>query len=133
MATQISPMLAVSDPKAAVAFYEAAFGATVSWVVDNGGVAGLQIGGADFFLAEATPEYGTQGPDVAGFTTIRIELFVDDPHAVLARAVAAGATERSPITEYDYQTKGARPLPRMLQGSVTDPFGHRWLIGKFLA
>jgi uncharacterized glyoxalase superfamily protein PhnB len=25
-----------------------------------------------------------------------------------------------------------RPIKRMLQGAVVDPFGHMWLIGKFL-
>jgi uncharacterized glyoxalase superfamily protein PhnB len=31
MKTQISPMLAVSDGSAAIAFYQAAFGATLLW------------------------------------------------------------------------------------------------------
>ena len=124
-------MLAVSDGKAAIAFYKKAFGATVLWELD-GAVAGLVIDGAPFFLAEESPPYGTRGPASAGFTTVRIELFVEDPVSVQRKALAAGATEHSPVEQHEHETTGARPIRRMLQGAVVDPFGHMWLIGKFL-
>lgn len=133
MPTQISPMLAVSDPAAAVDFYVRAFGAVVRWQIgEPAEVAGLSIGGAEFFLARETPSRGTRSPDRAGHTTVRIELFVDDPEAVQERAIAAGAQERSAVTEHEHAIAGSSTLMRMLQGSVHDPFGHVWLIGKFL-
>jgi PhnB protein len=133
MPTQIAPMLAVSDGNAAIEFYQAAFGATVLWHLNGGHVvAGLAIDGAPFFLASESPPHGTRGPSSAGFTTVRIELFVDDPVAVHQRAIAAGAGARSPLVEHTHATVGPRPIKRMLQGSVTDPFGHMWLIGKIL-
>ena len=126
-------MLAVADGPAALAFYQAAFGATVLWRLGNGHVvAGLEIDGAPFFLATESPEYGTRGPALAGCTTIRIELFVDDPVAVQARAVAAGAREKDPVLEHAHDTVGPRPITRMLQGAVIDPSGHMWLIGRIL-
>ena len=65
MSTRIAPMLAVADADAAIAFYQAAFGATVSWRLGEGHVvAGLEIDGAPFFLATESPEYGTRGPVV---------------------------------------------------------------------
>ena len=67
-----------------------------------------------------------------GCTTVRIELFVDDPVAVHRQAVAAGATERSPVEEHKYAMNGPKPINHMLQGSVVAPFGHMWLVGKFL-
>ena len=102
MATEIAVMLAVTDGNAAVEFYQRAFGAEVYWTVGAGGhiVAGLAIGGARFFLATESPEFGTRGPSSAGFTTVRIELFVDDPVAVNAKAVAAGAKQRSEVKEH---------------------------------
>jgi PhnB protein len=132
MSTEITVMLAVRDPRAALAFYQSAFGAELLWSLggDDHTVAGLQIGEARFFLATESPEFGTRAP--ADSTTVRIELFVDDPHAVQARAVAAGATERNPVQEHEHETRGPRPIRRMLQGSVRDPSGHIWLIGKFL-
>jgi uncharacterized glyoxalase superfamily protein PhnB len=126
-------MLAVSDGDAAVAFYEAAFGATVLWHLPGSHVvAGLEIDGAEFFLAHESPPHGTRSPHTAGFTTVRIELFVDDPAAVHQRALAAGATDHSPVLEHTHHTIGSHPITRMLQGAVLDPFGHLWLIGKFL-
>lgn len=131
---QISPMLAVPDGSVAIEFYKRAFEATVLWSLGSGAdiVAGLSIHGAAFFLAHEAPPYGTRAPSTVGFTTVRVELFVHDPAAVHSRALAAGAVERSPIREHTYSTVGPQPINRMLQGSVTDPFGHIWLIGKFL-
>jgi PhnB protein len=134
MQTQIAPMLAVNGGEAAIAFYKAAFGAEVLWHLGGGGhtVAGLSIDGAPFFLADESPSYGTRGPSAAGFTTVRIELFVDDPVALHRKAIAAGAKEHSPVEHHEHPTVGPKPISRMLQGAVVDPFGHMWLIGKFL-
>jgi PhnB protein len=133
MATRIAPMLAVGDAEAAIAFYQAAFGATLLWRLgDDHVVAGLEIDGAPFFLASEAPPYGTRGPAEAGYTTVRIELFVDDPVAVQRRAVAAGGIEKDPVREHEHDTIGPHPIRRMLQGTVIDPAGHKWLIGRFL-
>jgi PhnB protein len=134
METQISPMLAVSDGNAAVAFYKAAFDATLLWHLDGGEhvVAGLAIDGAKFFLAHESPLYGTRGPASVGFTTVRIELFVSDPAARHKQALAAGAIEHSPVSEHAHTMTGPHPIRRMLQGAVVDPFGHMWLVGKIL-
>lgn len=48
--TAISVMLIVPDAEAAVAWYKGALGATELW--NLGGVAGLEIEGAPFFLHE---------------------------------------------------------------------------------
>jgi PhnB protein len=134
VATEIAVMLAVNDAQAAVEFYKKAFGADVDWTVGDSGhmVAGLAIEGVRFFLATESPEFGTKGPLAVGFTTVRIELFVDDPLVVQSNAVAAGATQRSEVKEHKYPVVGPKPIGRMLQGAVVDPFGHMWLIGKFL-
>ena len=131
---RISPMLAVNDGNAAIEFYKAAFDANVLWRLDGGGhiVAGLEVHGARFYLAHESPPHGTRAPAAAGFTTVRIELFVNDPVSVHRKALAAGAVEHSPVCEHQHVTTGPRPIKRMLQGAVLDPFGHLWLIGKFL-
>jgi PhnB protein len=127
-------MLAVSDGRRAIEFYQTAFGATLLWLLDDDRhiVAGLAIDEAPFFLAHEAPPYGTRSPASAGFTTVRIELFVDDPVRVHARALEAGATDHSPVQEHSHTVTGPRSIGRMLQGAVVDPFGHLWLIGKFL-
>ena len=131
MAIQIAPLLAVSSGQAAIDYYRAAFGARLLWQVEKGEVvAALELGGAKFFLSEESPAHGTRGPASAGFTTVRIEVFVDDPIAVQEQALAAGATNHMPVTENEMQ--GAEPIRRIAQGAVVDPFGHIWLIGKIL-
>jgi uncharacterized glyoxalase superfamily protein PhnB len=105
-----------------VAWYRRALGAEVLW--DLGGVAGLQVAGAPFFLHEANPANPAEdSPGHVGQTSTRIELFVDDPDGVIERAVAAGATPGSPVTAHEV------PWGTHRQGGFTDPFGHRWSVG----
>ena len=84
----ISVMLAVPDATAAARWYSEALGATELW--NLGGVVGLTIAGAPFFLGE--PENnGWDTPAALGSRTVRVEVFVDDPDGFIDRAVAAGA------------------------------------------
>lgn len=118
----ISVMLIVPDADAAVAWYKAALGATELW--NLGGVAGLEISGAAFFLHEVNPQNPTEiGPGQAGVTSTRIEVFADDPDNIIERAVAAGAIAGAEIEDH--------PVPWGMhrQGGFTDPFGHKWSVG----
>ena len=118
----ISVMLIVSDAEAAVGWYKGALGATELW--NLGGVAGLEIGGAPFFLHEANPNNPTEdSPDRVGITSTRIELFVDDPDGVRDCAIAAGASPGSEIQDHQ-QLWGTHR-----QGGFRDPFGHNWSVG----
>jgi PhnB protein len=115
-------MLLHRDGISAIAFYKEAFGATelARWTNDNGTVhvAEMSIDGAVFHLREESTEAGQFSPATIGGTTCIIELFVEDPYAVAARAVAAGAHILNPVR--DYEETGYR------QGTLVDPFGHRW-------
>jgi len=118
---QIIPNLGVPSGREAVAFYQAAFDAVVEFQVGESELfAALRIGDARLFVADAAPELGNYSPDQIGGSAVRVNLLVDDPDAVHARAVAAGGTEVSPVRDEDAG-------PRM--GVVRDPFGHTWLIG----
>jgi len=120
--TTISVMLIVPDAEAAIAWYKDALGAGELW--NLGGVAGLEIGGAPVFLHEVNPKNPTEmSPDEAGVTSTRIELFVDDPDELVARAVARGAKLGSPVVDHEV------PWGTHRQGGFTDPFGHNWSVG----
>jgi PhnB protein len=118
----ISVMLIVPDAEVAVAWYKQALGATELW--NLGGVAGLEVDGAPLFLHEVNPNNPAENsPDRLGITSARVELFVDDPDGVIARATAAGAIAGSPIEDHE------RPWGKHRQGSFHDPFGHNWSVG----
>jgi PhnB protein len=114
-------MLAVADAPKAVAWYMRALGAAVLW--DLGSVVGLEVAGAPFFVGE--PENnGWESPEKLGITTVRIEVFCDDPDAFVARAVDAGADgSRDKVRDH------AMPWGTHRQGGFFDPFGHLWLVG----
>ena len=131
MQTQISSMLAVNDGNAAIRFYESAFGAILLWRRRTRRRRARDQRRPVFSPSES-PSFGTRASASVGFTTVRIELFVDDPVGVHRQAIAAGAIEHSRVEEHNYPTTGPHPIGRMLQGAVVDPFGHMWLIGRFL-
>jgi PhnB protein len=121
-ATAVSVMLIVRDAPAAVEWYQHALGARVLW--DLGGVAGLELEGAPFFLHQINPQNPAEtSPDVAGVTSTRIELFVDDPDGTVERALAAGATAGSNVVDHEV------PWGTHRQGGFHDPFGHNWSVG----
>ena len=86
-------------------------------------VARLSVQGAEFWLADESPEHGNVSPETGGAgAAVRIILTVADPDAVFTQAVAAGAREVYPVSE----GHGWRV------GRIVDPFGHHWEIGREL-
>src|ERR1700675_3928866 len=94
--TAIAPMLSVRNGAKAVEFYKAALGAVVLFRIDapdGAVVARLAVDGAEFWVADESPEHQNFSPETVGGGTVRMVLVVDDPDAVFAQAVAAGAKE----------------------------------------
>jgi PhnB protein len=119
--TSIQPELWVENPPEAVHFYRAAFDAEVLHQVGEGNdiVAQLGVGDAAFWIAPASAPMRRFSPRAIEGATGRTLLVVDDPEQVLRQAVAAGATESSPV----------RNEHGWLLGRIIDPFGHEWEIG----
>ncbi|MDF2671468.1 MAG: Glyoxalase family protein [Paenibacillus sp.] len=119
----ITPYLRVKDAGEAIAFYQKAFGAVELYrLTDPNGVTGhaeFTIGGALVQISNEFPEYGIKGPQTLGGTSVGIHLRVENADQVFEQAVAAGAAVASPLAD---QFFGER------SGSVTDPFGHYWMI-----
>ena len=120
--TSIQPELWVERASQAVTFYADAFGARILHCVGEGDdiVAQLAVGEAAFWVAAAASDRGRLSPAAIGGATSRTLLVTDDPDAVLRRAVEAGATQASAVSE----EHGWR------LGRIIDPFGHEWEIGK---
>jgi PhnB protein len=120
--TDIQPELWVDRADAAVTFYQAAFGARVLHRVGEGSdiVAQLAVGDAAFWVASGGPDGPRFSPQAIGGATGRTLLVVDDPDAMVAQAVAAGATAASEVAdEHGWRL-----------GRIFDPFGHEWEIGR---
>lgn len=120
--TTIQPELWVDRAGQAVAFYEAAFGATVVHLVGDGDdiVAQLMIGDAAFWVAPASSAMKRFDPAAIGGATSRTLLVVADPDAAMRQALAAGATEISAVAdEHGWRV-----------GRISDPFGHEWELGN---
>jgi len=117
----LSVMLAVASTPTAVDWYKRALGATELWSL--GSVAGMELAGTPFFLGEPANN-GWESPAKLGITSARVEVFCDDPDAVIARALAAGA-QGSLDDIKDHQA----PWGTHRQGHFIDPFGHIWLVG----
>src|SRR5438552_7939091 len=98
--TSIQPELWVETPREAVAFYEAAFGATVLHRVGEGEdvVTQLGVGDAAFWVAATSAAMRRLSPRAIDGATSRTLLVVEDPDSVVRQAVAAGATESSPVS-----------------------------------
>jgi len=126
MQTSIAPMLSVRNGARAVEFYKSAFAALEVFRVeapDGAVVCRLSVEGAEFWVADESPEHANYSPETLGGGTVRMILTVADPDAMFARATAAGAREIVAVKE-DYGWR---------LGRVVDPFGHHWEIGRPLA
>ncbi|WP_232664643.1 VOC family protein [Pseudonocardia sp. TRM90224] len=121
----LTPYLAVTDARAAIAFYVDVFGATRRGepiVMPDGrvGHAELALGDSVVMLADEFPEIGHLAPPSRGGPTQSLRLEVDDPDGVVARAVAAGAVLERPVADSEHGRGGA----------LLDPSGHRWLVER---
>jgi len=116
----VTATLSVRDWARAIDFYKAAFGADELFRVPGGGIGRLSVCGAEFWVAEESPGHLNFSPESLGGCSVRMLLLVEDPAAVYARAVAAGATEVRPVAdEHGWRL-----------GRVVDPFGHHWEIAR---
>jgi PhnB protein len=124
--TSIAPMLSVRNGAKAVEFYKAAFGATELFRIDSESgevVARLSADGAEFWVADESPEHFNFSPQSLGGGSVRMVMIVANPDAAFEQAVAAGATVVWPVSnQYGWRL-----------GRVVDPFGHHWEIGKPLS
>jgi PhnB protein len=124
--TSIAPMLSVRNGAKAIEFYRTAFGANVAFRHDNESgevIARLSVEGAEFWVADESPEHLNFSPETLNGGTVRLVMIVSDPDAAFGRAVAAGAKlVRVVNNEYGWRL-----------GRIVDPYGHHWEIGKPLA
>jgi PhnB protein len=122
---RVTPCLVVQGAAKALDFYAQVFGATERMRTPGpGGVivhSETQIGDSVVIVEDEDPQRGTAAPPAGGLpgSPVFQFIYVEDVDAVVARAVALGATmKRAPENQF----YGDR------DGSIIDPFGHSWTV-----
>ena len=83
-------------------------------------VATLSVDGAEFWVADESPEHLNFSPESLGGCSVRMVMIVKDPDASFERAITAGGTVVTAV-ENNYGWR---------LGRLVDPYGHHWEIGK---
>lgn len=118
---RVTPVLIVSDVRAAVAWYGNIFGFVEHVQIGEGHRAQLGLpGGAELIVAEVRP--GRRLPIET--RSHQIMLKVEDAAAIVARAVEHGAKLTGELHDWEY---GER------QATIDDVFGHQWVLTQTLA
>lgn len=119
--TALTPYLALVGAAAAAEHYVEVFGARLLDATEIDGVvvhAELDFGQGRLQVGEPSSAFGTVGPP-AGGACYSLGLYCADVDAVVARAVAGGATVREEPQDFVSGDRFA---------SILDPFGVRWTI-----
>ena len=117
----VTPAITVNDAAAALEFYKKAFGAKEIMRFPGPGGKGImhaeiQIGDSKVMLGDEF-QGSARSPKSLGGVTGMLQIYVENVDASCARAEAAGATVRVPLTDMFWGDRMCR---------VVDPFGHEW-------
>jgi PhnB protein len=124
----VSAMLTVSDVKAAVAFYQKAFGFAKRGVMngpDGKPVhAELTLRGTTLMLTPENPERGMRSAKTVGASPASLYLYVENVDKTVAKAAGLGATIRGEVMDMFWGDRC---------GMVVDPDGYGWMVGTHKA
>jgi PhnB protein len=117
----VSAMLTVGDVKAAMSFYQKAFGFTKRGLMNgpDGKPLHAELRLRDTSVMLGPEMQGMRAPSTLGGTPVNLYLLVENSDQVFAKAVKLGATALMPVVD---QFWGDRA------GMLIDPFGHCWMV-----
>jgi uncharacterized glyoxalase superfamily protein PhnB len=120
----VTPQLVVEGAAEAVEFYKRAFGAEElpGRAMDPSGKriwhTALRIGDSTIFLNDAMQEMGGPAP-----SPVTLWIYGEEVDALFKRATGAGAKVSMPLTDMFWGDR---------TGTVTDPWGNRWLLAQHI-
>jgi PhnB protein len=124
----ISTMLIVSDIKAAVSFYQKAFGfAKRSIMAGPDGKpihAELTLRGAILMLSPEMPQRGVRSAKTLGASPATLYLTTESVDKVVAKAVKLGATQQGQVMDMFWGDRC---------GTIVDPDGYSWMISTHVS
>ena len=124
----ITAMLTVSDVKAAIAFYEKAFGFTKRGIMngpDGKAIhAELTHRGATLMLSPEMPQMGSRNAKAVGGSPTSLYILTENVDKPVAKAVKLGAVEKGKVMDMFWGDRC---------GTVADPDGYIWMIATHKA
>jgi PhnB protein len=124
----VSAMLSVSDVKAAVAFYQKAFGFSKRGVMNGPDGkpihAELTLRGTTLMLGPENPARGMRSAKTVGASPASLYLYVENVDKTVAKAVDLGATTQGEVMDMFWGDRC---------GMLVDPDGYGWMVGTHKA
>ena len=124
----VSAMLCVNDIKAAVGFYQKAFGFAKRGIMNGPDGkpihAELRLRDTTLMLGPEMPQMGARSAKTLGGSPVTLYLLAENVDKVVAKAVKLGATQRGPVMDMFWGDRC---------GSVVDPEGNAWMIATHKA
>jgi len=124
----VSTFLVVSDVKAAINFYQKAFGFEKRAVMNgpDGKIAHAELAlrGTVIMLGPENPERGARSLKSLGGSPASLYLYAENADKVTAKAVKLGATAQGPVMDMFWGDRC---------GTIIDPEGYMWMIATHKA
>jgi len=123
-----STMLTVNDVKAAVAFYQKAFGFTKRAIMNGPDGkpihAELTLRGTTLMLGPEMPQMGSRSAKTMGASPASLYLLTENADKVVAKAAKLGAAVKGPVKDMFWGDRC---------GTVVDPEGYIWMVATHIA
>ena len=124
----VTPMLIVEDIKAAVNFYQKAFGFAKRGIMNgpDGKAmhAELTLRGTTLMLGPENAAQGARSAKTLGASPATLYLLTENVDKVVAKAVKLGATQHGPVMEMFWGDRC---------GMLVDPQGYMWMVATHTA
>ena len=124
----VTPMLTVSDVKAAADFYQRAFGFSKRGIMngpDGKAVhAELTLRGMTVMLGPEMPQMGSRSAKTVGASPSSLYLLTENVDKVVAKAAKLGAALKGPVMDMFWGDRC---------GAVVDPDGYTWMVATHIA